>query len=365
MAGTLHVVTGTDAARITDRGRELVKELAGEDADAFGLDTIREGDEVTAPSALGQLIQAILTPPFLGGRKTIWLKDFSAFKDEKKKGTSGPLGGMFDRLIEVLQADIPEGVSVLISGPAMDKRKRLFKLCGKIGDVEVLDKPDIKQRDWQTAMGRVLREKADEKGIRLSREAVEHLIAVIGTETAAVDAQLEKLRCYLGEGQTVSGEDAQLLCQGDGETVFWAVSDAVGHRNLKRVLAEIENVLSLEKNPAGAVLGLVRQISGSFRQMLQARILMLQLRVGSRQLSRTLQGLSDDRKFELAMDGLEIVGFHPFRCQKVAEQAERYSGNELIDAVISVRDVYRHCVSSGADNRVALESMLAGVIGTK
>jgi DNA polymerase III delta subunit len=361
----LHIITGTDAARIAEQGRERARDLAGEGADAFGLDTIREGDDVPPPTALGQVVQAILTPPFLGGRKTIWLKDFSAFPDEKKKGARGPLQAMFDRLIEVLEAGVPDGVAVLLTGPGMDKRKGLFKLGEKLGNVDVIDKPDIKQRGWQAAMARVLREKAGEKELRLSTEAVEHLTAVIGTETAAVDAHLEKLRCYLGAGQTVSGEDAQLLCQGDGETVFWAVTDAVGRRDLKAVLTEIETVLSLEKSPDSAVLRLVRQISGIFRQMLQARVLMLQLKVGARQLSRTLQGINDDKKFELAMAGLDIVGIHPFRCQKVAEQAEKYSGHELIDAVLGIRDVYRHCVSSGADNRVALESMLAATVGTR
>lgn len=361
MVGRIHLITGTDAARIAERSRALVSELAGDNPDVFALDVIQEGDEVAPPAALGLLVQAVLTPPFLGGAKTVWLKNFSAFKEEKKAGTSGPLGVAFDRLVGVLEKGLGDDIALVMSGSDVDKRHRLYKLCEKTGRVELLDKPDMKQKNWQAEMGRVLRESAEAKGLKLSPPAVEHLISVIGTETAAVDSQLEKLRCYLGDGQTVTGDVAQLMCQGDGETVFWALGDAVGKRNLIRALGEIDTVLSLEKSPDGAVLGLVWQLSGLFRQMLQAKILLAVMKVGVPQLSRRLQDLSDEHKVEYALRGLEIVGMHPYRCQMLAEQAENYTGDELIDAVTGIRDVHWHCVTSGGDKRIALESMLARV----
>lgn len=363
MAGKLFLITGTDTARIAERSRSLIREVAGDSPDAFAMDTIAERDEFNAQNALGEFIQAILTPPFLGGEKTVWLKNFSAFKDEKKKGSPGALASLFDRLIEVLGKGLPDGLAVVMSGADVDKRKRLYKLCAKIGDVETLDKPDIKSRDWQREMGRLIRERASAKGLRLKPEALDHLISILGTNTAAVDSQVEKLRCYLGEDGTVSGDVAQLLCQGDGETVYWGVTDALGARDLNRVFTEIETVLALEKNPDGAILKLVYQTSGYFRQLLQVKILMMKLKISARQMSGAVKNLSPEKKKDLLDDGLEVVNIHPYRCQMMGEQAERYSGGDLVDAVIHSRDVFQHCVSRGGSNRVALESMLAGVLG--
>lgn len=365
MAGRLYLITGTDGSRISERALEVARELAGDTDDAFGLDIIREGDEVTPADALAQAIQSILTPPFLSGEKTVWLRDFSGFKEEGSKSGGGGLPPLFERLNELLAAGVPDGLNVLLSGTDVDKRRRLYKLCNREGTVETLDKPDITRKHWQQEMARVLREKAEVKGLRLTREATDHLISVIGTHTGAVETELEKLRCYLGQDGSVSGETAQLLCHGDGETVYWALTDAIGQRDLPGTMNQIEAVLRLEKNPDGAVLGMVLQIATHFRLMLQAKVLTYQVKVPAKQLSRTVQTWSDDRKVELALQGLEIVGKHPYRCQMVAVQAERFSGRELVDAVIACRDVCLHCVTSGADKRVALESMLARTLATE
>ncbi|MDT8389760.1 MAG: hypothetical protein RRC34_04530 [Lentisphaeria bacterium] len=363
MAGTLFLITGTDTARVAERSRALIRDIAGENPDAFALDTITERDEFTAQNALAEFIQAILTPPFLGGSKTVWLKHFSAFKDEKKKGSPGAMAGLFDRLIDVLAKGIPDGLAVVMSGPDVDKRKSLYKLCVKIGTVEVLDKPDIKSQDWRREMERLLQAGARAKGLRLKPEAVDHLISILGTDTAAIDSQLEKVWCYLGQDGTVSGELAQLLCQGDGETVYWGVTDAIGARDLNKLFAEIETVLALEKNPDGAILKMVYQVSGFFRQLLQAKILMMTLNVSARQVSGALKNLSPEKKKDLLDAGLEVVTIHPYRCQMISEQAERYGGGDLVDAVIHCRDVFQHCVGGGGSHRVALESMLAGAVG--
>lgn len=363
MAGQLFLITGTDSARIAERCRELIREVAGDTPDAFALDTIAERDELNAQGALAEFIQAVLTPSFPGGEKTVWLKNFSAFKDEKKKGASGAMAGLFDRLIGVLELGIPDGLSVVMNGPDVDKRKRLYKLCLKIGEVEIHDKPDIKSREWQREMGRLIREGAATKGLRLEPAALDHLLAVLGTNTAGIDSQLEKLRCYLGEDGTISGDVAQLLCQGDGETVYWGVTDALGTRDLHQVFKEIEAVLALEKNADGAILNLVRQISSYFRQLLQVKLLMVTLKLSARQLNSALKNLSEDRKKRLVDDGMDVAIIHPYRCQIMGGQAERYSGSDLVDAVIHSRDVYWQCVNRGGNTRVALESMLAGVVG--
>ncbi len=361
MASQLYLITGNDAEAIAAKGRELLRTLCGDKPDAFALDTIREGDEVTPADAVNLTAQAVRTPSFFGG-KTVWLKNFSAFKEEKKQGAPGSVAKGLERLAELIEAGLPSDITLVLSGPEVDKRKRLFKCCSAAGEVILFDKPDAKQRDWQAAMGRLLQERAAAKKLRLTPEARDHLVAILGTETGGIDSELEKLACYLDGQTTVDGATAELLCHGDGQTVSWAINDLLGRRNLGSALSCLDAVLAAEKTPDSAVFGLVWQISGLFRQLLQMRVLMakFKLRAGPA-VGNWLRGLAAEEKTRLAESGFEVANFHPYRGQLLAESAANYSGDELIDAVIRLRDVSFHCVTSGADNRVALESALVRI----
>jgi DNA polymerase III delta subunit len=361
------LVTGSDAAGIAAKASALAKKAAGPNPDAFSLDVICPREDRSTAETLGDLVTSVLSPSFLGGRKTVWLQDFNAFASEGAKTAKTAEAAAFTRLCELIKAGIPEDIVLILSGPGVDKRRKLYKTCTAAGQVVWCAKPDVKDRNWQGGMKALVLEAARGKGFKLPDNVCGYLVDIIGTDTLRIDAELEKLICYCGGvDQSVSLADARQVCQGDGEVVSWTLQDALGKRNLAESLEQIDLLLRSEKNPDGAIIGLVLQLAGRFRQMLQVKIYMQKhgLR-SSRQIQDAMSSLSGESKALSLSQGFEFVTFHPYRVFLLAEQAGRFSGPELVDSITWFKDANLACVSSGVASRVILEQLVVKLVGAR
>ena len=64
------------------RADQLFHELAGENPDDFHVDIISQGDNGPSAETVAQVISSIRQPAFMGGAKTVWLKQFTGFDQE-------------------------------------------------------------------------------------------------------------------------------------------------------------------------------------------------------------------------------------------------------------------------------------------
>ncbi len=359
----LILVTGSDLDGIATTTRKLAVKLAGEKPDPFLFDVVQEGDQVSEVEALNQTIASILSPPFIGGPKIVWLKNFTGFPDETKKAAGDARGNAYDRLLELLNKGVPADIVLILSGAGVDRRKRLYKLCKSKGRVIECEKPDIKERGWEDRLAGLIGQRARAIGLNLSPEVCDHLVTVIGTDTGRIAQELEKLQTYIqGSDDTITVELAQELCHGDGETVSWALGGALGERDLAKALDIVDTLLSRERTPEGAIIGQILQLAGQVRNMLQIKILMQNHKLrGAYGLQSFLASLDDERKAVLREEGLEVVTFHPFRAKMLANHADNYNGPELVDAMRTLRDAHLQCVSGAGANRVVIEQALAKI----
>lgn len=358
MADNVVLISGSDETAINSTAAEWVHRFAGDDPDPFSLDVVREGDDISSLDALNTVTRSLLSPSFMGGRKTVWLKGFAGFPAERNKGASGPLAAAFERLCEVIADGLPDDAALVISGPGVDARKRLHRTCKDHGTVIIHDRPDVKDRDWQTQVAGIIRAQATQKEMAVPPEVVEYLVRAVGTDTARVGMELEKLLVHAGgPGEPITLADAKALCRGDGEAISWALRDAVGARDLPEALELVAILLRGEQE--GAVLGLILQIAGHVRSMLQARILIHQLKARSpRAFQNCLADMDPATKAQFVDQGLEVVTYHPYRAMLVAGQAMKFTGQELVDGLCALRDAYASCISSGISKRVVLENLI-------
>ncbi len=361
----LILISGSDDAAVLTTAKKMVEKLVGPDPDPFVFDLVRETDDITPPQALDQAIRSVLSPSFMGGNKTVWLKDFSGVADEKK---TGPLGRSLESLYQLLDKGVPDDVCFIISGPGVDKRKRLFKTVKKNGRVVLRDKPDSKARGWEQQVAERIQQAAAERSCSLDQDALQCLVDVIGTDTTRIAAELDKLAAYVGgESPRITLDAVKTMCRGEGETVWWAVKDAVGARKVRATLRITEEYLRGERDEDGALFMLVRQIGHFFREMLQTRVAMRQL--GARhpgQLQSTLKNMDKESVAKLCEQGLDFMDKHPFRVFKTAEAAMNYSEDELIHGLQAARDAYWKCISHVlVSNRVVWENLLYTAMGRK
>ena len=358
------LITGDDSPTVETLARQRIAEVAGEDPDPFSLDIVHERDDQTAVETLNQLISSVLSPPFLGGRKTVWLQSFSAFESEGTKTSTGPAATAFRKLAEIIAEGLPGDIVLVMSGSGVDQRKALFRACKAEGEIVLCPKPDVRDRQWQAKMASLVRSAAASKGIGLPEEVAAYLVAALGTDTGRIDGELEKLVCYCGGvDQPITLQAAQEVCQAEGEAVSWALRDALGTRDGKEALRLVDVLLRREKDPEGAVLGLLFQIANGFRHLLQIRVFMQGRRIrNAGQVRGAVQGLTDEERAGCLNDGLEFVTFHPFRVGTLAGQAMNYNGQELVRAIVQFRDAGWKCVSSSLSKRVILEELIVSLV---
>ena len=201
---------------------------------------------------------------------------------------------------------------------------------------------------------------ANEKGMTLPRDVRDYLVEIIGTDTGRIDQELEKLMAYCGgPDQAVTLAAAREICQGHGEAISWTLLDSVGNRDAREALRVADVLLRQEKDPDTAVLGIVLQMAGRIRQLLRVKILMQKRALRTPEaLHDCVAGLSQDAKQALYAEGYDFVFSHPYRSKILAGQAATYSGAELVQAMLTLRDANWRCVSATVTKRVILEDVL-------
>ncbi len=356
----LVLICGSDAATIAKQAEKRVKEVAGENADPFALDIIRQGEDQSTVETVNELIRSILSPPFLGGRKTVWLQHFSGFGSEGTKQVQTAEAKAFRKLAEVIKDGLPEDIFLVMDGTDIDKRKSLYLACKSAGIIEEFEKPDVRSRNWEDHVRKVIQSRAQDLNVSLPSDVVVYLVDVVGTETERIDVELEKLICYCGGvEQQITLEAAQQVCPALTEVLPWALLDSLGKRKANEALQAVDLRLREGKEPEGVARGLLLQVANFFRQLLQIRVFMHEKGVRSEaELQRVVENLPATERQTSLEDGFEFIQFHPYRARMLAQQALNYSGPELVQSIGILRDAYLKAVTGASSVRVVLENAI-------
>ena len=271
-ASEVHFVTGSDEAAVRKAAVQLATELAP-DADVFGLEVIDgAADNVEAAiNALQQASQALLTLPFLGGSKLVWLKNAS-FLADVGAGRSESVTGALERLCQVLEAGLPEAVSFLLSAPLADKRRIGYKLLAKLATTAVYDLPNLGFRGNEEAIAEWTAVRARERGLQLRPDAVDVLAARVGLNPLQLESELIKLETAFGTSSRISSGEVRLLVPQTREGGIFDLSEAILKRDLRLALETLQQLIHQGEHGIGILLA---AIGPTVRNLLLAKDLIL------------------------------------------------------------------------------------------
>ena len=363
MSSNLILITGDDTELIRKKTAEAIKSAAGEEPDEFTLDVIKETDDSTPVQLLTDLIKSVQTPSFFG-TKTVCLSNCEFLDQEGNKTDNAPIPKQIRALAETINEGVPSDIILIISGAGIDSRKSLFKACkGQNAEIHNFKKLQLTGK-WKDQITAQIRHQAREKGINLQHNAIEYLTEVIGTESGRVNSELEKIACACIGKDSIGLADIADISVGNSSTAFWAFSNALGDRNLKLAIKAIEDILYCTKDPESAVMGLLHQTAGHFKLLLKGKLFMQMAGLKSPdQVQRFLNGISaaDKERFK----NNEFAKLHPFRALNLAKNAQRYTGQELIEAIKLFTETNRKVVTSPVSRRLLLEQLAVAVIKGK
>ena len=361
-AEPLCLVFGDEDFLVRDRASQVYE---GWCADAGGEDhevidgTVRNASE--ALEALGKLDEAVQTLPFFGGAKVVWLRGANFLGDDRT-ASSREVTDRLNGLAKGWETFDWQGVRVLISAGKVDKRKTFFKTAKKIGAVEDLSVAD-KERGSRAAL--IVRQRLAELGKKISAHVADELVLLAGTNLQQLHTEADKLAAYVGGRDEVTRQDVHEIATRTRQAQAFALADALGERNLPKLLRVLDEELwevklDAKKSPIALLYGLISKVRTMIFIKEMLRLKWIRAGGGYPQFKSQLEAvpddrLPDDRKFN-------PKAMHPYMLFNALGHARQYSEGELTRAMDILLRCNRQLVSSSTDDTLLLQQALVQIV---
>jgi DNA polymerase-3 subunit delta len=355
-------IVGSDEAEVKRVARLYADRMAPAGGSDFSSDVI-DGTADSSEQAAGrihQTIEALLTFPFFGGEKLVWLKNAN-FLADNPMGRAGAVVEALEKLAETVSVGLPESTRFLLSAIDVDKRRTFYKGLTKLGKVEVYDKVDASKSGWEEDAAALSRERAEERGLRLAGEALESFTLCTGGDRRVIENELEKLDLYLGqERREVTLQDVRDLVPLSRAGIVFELGNALAARDLNRTLALLDQLLFQGETAIGI---LIVAIIPTVRSLLLVKDLMARHKLSRPQqpffFGKTLERLPAEATAHLPRkkDGT----INSYALGLAAMHAQRYSLEELRKALQACLDANVRLVSSSLEAEVVLSQLLVGI----
>jgi DNA polymerase-3 subunit delta len=364
-ASALSLVCGDDEFTVKQRAKQLYlqwcKELGGMDHEIIDASVSNSGE---ALAAISKLREALQTLPFFGSGKVVWLRDCNFLGDERAASAQA-VTETLNELADELKNFKWQNVRLLISAGKVDKRKTFFKTLDKIGTVENFARLSADDKDWVERAEIAARTAIRERKKEISEEALSELLNRVGPNARQLETEIEKLSLFVEDGKKIEFADVATICSQNKTAKVFALGDALGDRDLPRLLKRLDEELWETKfDSKKSEIGLLYGLIGKVRAML---LLKEMLREGwikpvndynnfKSQLERVPKDeLPADKKFNpLALNSYVLY--------KALPQARKYSQGELVRAMDLLLRCNQRLVSSGLDEALVLQQTLVQIV---
>jgi DNA polymerase-3 subunit delta len=367
-ATPLALVCGDDEFAVKKRAKEIYQtwceELGGMDHEIIDASVANSGDSLTA---ISKLREALNTLPFFGSGKVVWLRDCSFLGDERAASAQA-VAETLSELAEELKNFQWQSVRLLISAGKVDKRKTFFKTLDKIGSVENFTALSADEKDWVERAEVAARTAVREQKMEISEEALAELVSRVGPNARQLESEIEKVCLFVGERKKIEFADIAAICTRNKTARAFALGDALGDRDLPRLLKRLDEELwEVKFDSQKSEIGLLYRLIGKIRAML---LLKEMLREGwikptndynnfKAQLERVpTEKLPADKKFN-------PLALNPYVLYKALPQVKKYGSVELVRAMDLLLRCNQRLVSSGLDETLVLQQALVQIVASQ
>jgi DNA polymerase III subunit delta len=364
----LVLVCGDDEFAVKQRAKELylewTSELGGLDHETLD-GTVNNSGE--ALKVLARMRESLQTLPFFGEAKVVWLRDCNFLGDERAASSQAVTDALASLALELKQFDWsgPAKVRLLISAGKVDKRKVFYKALDKLGTVESQAGWTAEDRDWSDQAEAWARKALRSRKKEISDEALSELVNRVGPHARQLDSEIEKLSLYVGERGQIELDDVAAICTRNKTARAFALGDALGERDLPRLLRRLDEALwEVKLDPQKSEIGLLYGLIAKVRAMI---FLKEMLREGwikpdsdynrfKAQLERVpAQQMPEDKRFN-------PLALNPYVLYRALPQTRRYTQAELVGAMELLLQCNQRLVSSQLDEALVLQQTLVQIV---
>ena len=262
-AARLFLVYGTDDLSATRKADEIAARLCPPENQAFGLETLQPepgADQVDAVCAfLRNVVEALLTPPFLGGDKAVYVRGAPYFDPLTEPGKFASVKTEVERLVELLKKGLPAGVAFLLLTDKVNKSTTFYKTFNAAGEVHVFDEPE-KDKEAEADFIPRVEQMLAERGLDVPRGVLSAFLDRTGYNLRQAENEIEKLALYVGDRKAVSAEDVRLMVAPMRESKFWEFADTFCDGDLADTLEVMRRMFEQGVSPVALIVGLENRL---------------------------------------------------------------------------------------------------------
>ena len=359
------LIHGDDDYAVKQRARQLYQqwsaELGGMDHEIIDAQAANSGE---ALKSMARLREALQTLPFFGSGKAVWFQNCNFLGDDRT-ASAAAVTETIAEISQELKAFVWQNVRLLISAGKVDKRKTFYKTLEKLGTVEAFAAWSLDDKDWagqaEAAALRLL--KARKKDI--TDAALADLINRVGPHSQQLASEIEKLCLYVGDRTEIDSPDVAAIVTRNKQARAFAVAEALGDRNLPRLLRTLDEELwemkfDKQKSEIGLLYGFISKIRAMIflKEMIREGWIRADADYGrfKSQLERVpADQLPADRRFN-------PLSMHPFMLHKALAQTVNYTSEELVRAMSLLLEANQRLVSSQLDEALVLQQTLVEIV---
>ena len=284
-------ITGGDASLVSEEAHKVIDELAGGQDHMLVVEELRMGEE-TPPTAI---VDACRTPPFLGDRRVVVVRDAGALDAEGAAAVLEYLGEPLDTTSLVLI----EG-----GGKVSTKLINAVKKIGRVVAIGDLSK-DGARRSW-------IDDHLAAAGVKFDRGAKDVLSEHLGEDLGRLRGLLEILETTYGTGATVSADDITPFLGEAGDVAPFALVDHLDAGDYEKALRLTRRLVGAGRHPLAIVAILHRHYGAMLR----------------------LDGMNVRSKDQAG----EILKMHPFPAGKAMAAGRRLGSERVAEAITLLAD---------------------------
>jgi DNA polymerase-3 subunit delta len=255
----IHFLCGSDEDAVKKAAAALSAKLAP--ADAMNLEIIdgRADSVDDAARSVQKVREAILTLPFFGGGKLVWWKAVNFF-DESGVGRHSSVKEALETLLPDLDQVDGSSVTLLISALGIHKGRVFAKALLKKAQAKYFDLPDLRKTSEDEIIFQI-EQRMKAAGIRPGPGAAERFFQATGIDTAQWSSEMEKLACFIGDGQVeLTREDVNRIISGSREVLIWDFCHAVLGGEGRTALELLGALLAQDESEVGILILLAGQV---------------------------------------------------------------------------------------------------------
>jgi len=358
-----YAVVGSDESEVKRAARDHAVRMTPAGGGDFACDIIDGAVQYAddAATRIHSTVEALLTFPFFGGEKLVWLKSANFLADDPM-GRSQTVIEALEKLTATLEVGLPASTRFLLSAIGVDKRRAFYKGLAKLGKVEVFDKVDASKSGWEEEAKGLAMDRAGERGLQLAGEALELFTFSTGGDRRVIENELDKIDLYLGAARrSVGVEDVRKLVSLSRAGIVFELGNALAARDLNRALALLDQLLFQGETAIGI---LIVAIIPTVRNLLVVKDLMtrhkLQRPAQPFFFGKTLERLPPAAVAHLPRKKDGTVNAYSLGI--AASHAHRYELPELRTALHACLEANVRLVTSSMEANVVLSQLLVRVI---